>query len=319
MDKEKINLDVYYIISLLHKDDGITFKQISNLLIENNLSKYLLKHKPNVRRGAIPECKSLPSSIKRYVYDSNSKKFFPLRTYYEDNLELIIIIINSLLKENISSLIEEKLYILLCDIKSNSIWMINEDDKCDKDESKNQLNIDSIETELNKYVKIIDVQDAIKVCKINKDWTIDWFIGKDILKDTSGRVYFIVVNGIIKKIGGSADKGGIKSTINAYKTEKGSPSFSRFGGHELITKELQNDNIVEFYMKISIKTDTMIRGLFSDKIYSISSYKESEEFCVEQYKEQTNTYPEWNFQESGRKWPTWIIEKYNYSKNRKDL
>ena len=52
-----------------------------------------------------------------------------------------------------------------------------------------------------------------------------------ILKTNVSRVYLIVVDGIIKKIGASQDKGGIKGTFNIYKDGgvKGRPSIRSFG------------------------------------------------------------------------------------------
>ena len=45
-----------------------------------------------------------------------------------------------------------------------------------------------------------------------------------------------------------------------------------------------------------------------------------EEDCLNYYKEKTNTYPEWNFQEDGKKtsFPDWLKEDYaDYVNKRK--
>ena len=55
-------------------------------------------------------------------------------------------------------------------------------------------------------------------------------ISPETKKDRIGRVYYIVVNNIIKKIGGSASKDGIKSTIKFY-TEFGRANSNRFALH----------------------------------------------------------------------------------------
>ena len=62
-------------------------------------------------------------------------------------------------------------------------------------------------------------------------------ISKEELHDETPRVYLFVVNGIIKKIGGSSGKGGIKSTMNFYVSAMtGSPGVPRFVGHLLIAE-----------------------------------------------------------------------------------
>ena len=41
---------------------------------------------------------------------------------------------------------------------------------------------------------------------------------RSILQDNAGRVYIIVVGGIIKKIGGSQSRGGIRATLSFYQS-----------------------------------------------------------------------------------------------------
>ena len=63
---------------------------------------------------------------------------------------------------------------------------------------------------LNQWVKLGDIL-------YNKDkLTINYTCYKDLRKDPFGRLYIIATEGEIVKIGGSQDKGGIESTINAY-------------------------------------------------------------------------------------------------------
>ena len=65
-------------------------------------------------------------------------------------------------------------------------------------------------------------------------------IKKDILNDDIARIYLFVVDRIIKKIGGSAGKGGIKSTMSFYVSSMtGSPGVPRFVIHLLIAEELE--------------------------------------------------------------------------------
>ena len=59
--------------------------------------------------------------------------------------------------------------------------------------------------------------------------TIDYLLNNKDLLDESPRIYLITSDGVIKKIGGSASKGGIKATMSFYLTsQQGSPGVPRF-------------------------------------------------------------------------------------------
>ena len=67
-----------------------------------------------------------------------------------------------------------------------------------------------------------DNPNKIKIKYLTKDE-----IDQDILHDSSGRVYLLVSNDKIMKIGGSMSKGGIKSTMHFYVSAmQGGPSQS---------------------------------------------------------------------------------------------
>ena len=84
-----------------------------------------------------------------------------------------------------------------------------------------------------------------------------------MLRDNRGRVYILVVNGLIYKIGGSQSKGGIKNTIQSYVTcMKGSPSDRTFNIHKLMRQELDLNNSVEVYMITAEPVIAPIPGLF---------------------------------------------------------
>ncbi len=75
-----------------------------------------------------------------------------------------------------------------------------------------------------KSLNIKEVKTAVKVANIVQDngqspsfWKPEWVGDREIIRDNSGRVYIIVSDGIIKKIGGSQSKGGIINTISSYK------------------------------------------------------------------------------------------------------
>lgn len=136
-----------------------------------------------------------------------------------------------------------------------------------------------------------------------------------ILKENVARVYIIVVNGEIKKIGGSQDKGGIKGTLQIYQDGgiKGRPSIRSFGVWYFLYHTILTGAKIEFYMIYQENFEKEIKGLFGfKKVKNVSiSYKFIEECCVEDYLEKENgKYPEWNVQEQGADWPLEIKEKH---------
>ena len=146
-------------------------------------------------------------------------------------------------------------------------------------------------------------------------------LNKNVLRTRVGFVYLIVVDGLIKKIGGSQDKGGIKSTRNFYEgTMQGGPSIRSYGIHLLIDIELKEGRKVEFYVIVSKEAETEIKGLFGRHKEKIVAFKEMEEKCNEDYKSVTGKYPVWHFQSrdkgKGHRWPEWI--RKSYEKYRQD-
>jgi hypothetical protein len=167
-------------------------------------------------------------------------------------------------------------------------------------------------------MRISEVKTAIKVADIIIDngmsesyWKPEWLGDKSVLKDNSGRVYIIVSNGIIKKIGGSQSKGGIINTFSSYKGGlSGKPSIRTYGINVLIAEEMKAGSKVEVYMITSPVVKAPVKGLFSEDSIDVAAFKEMENKCVEDYKSKTGDYPDWNFQESGRKWPSFVNEGY---------
>ena len=168
-------------------------------------------------------------------------------------------------------------------------------------------------------MNIKEVKTAIKVgdfiLKNNSPNRIDIrylsTLKKDTLEDDSARVYLIVVDGIIKKIGGSASRGGIKATMSFYiNAMQGSPGRPRFIIHLLIEKELKKGAKVELYMIRSPKIKTKIPGLFNYKEVEIASYKEMENLCKSDYYSKENKYPDWNFQENNEPYPEELERQY---------
>ncbi len=128
-------------------------------------------------------------------------------------------------------------------------------------------------------------------------------LNNDVLKDNSGRIYLIVVNGQIMKIGGSQSKGGIKSTLSFYQGGlQGGPSIRTYGIHILLSEELEKGKKAEIYMITSQRARMKVKGLFSEDETEVSAFKDMEDKCKKDYVDKEGTYPPWNFQEKGEPW-----------------
>jgi len=138
---------------------------------------------------------------------------------------------------------------------------------------------------------------------------------QSILTQNLARVYLIVVNGEIKKIGGSQAEGGIKSTLEIYKDGgvKGRPSIRSFGVWYFLYYTILEGKKIEFYMIYEENFAKEIKGLFGKKRIenAFVSYKLIEQCCIEDYLETENgAFPEWNVQEQGKDWPINIKNKH---------
>ena len=144
-------------------------------------------------------------------------------------------------------------------------------------------------------------------------WTINWEQQyKEKIVDNAGRIYLIVSRrpfnpslGIIKKIGKSESRGGMKSTFSFYQSGLGgSPSIRTFGIHHLIAKELEIGNNVEIWGIWSAPVAVLVPGLFDTiELFLTPSIHSMEERCRNDYKSIVGDYPPWNFQERAKAWP----------------
>jgi hypothetical protein len=138
---------------------------------------------------------------------------------------------------------------------------------------------------------------------------------QSILTDNLARVYIIVVDGEIKKIGGSQAEGGIKSTLSIYQDGgvKGRPSIRSFGIWYFLYHTILQGKKIEFYMIYQENFEKEIKGLFGPKKIKNAyiSYKLIENCCIEDYlSKENNEYPEWNVQEQGADWPEDVKTKH---------
>ncbi len=137
-------------------------------------------------------------------------------------------------------------------------------------------------------------------------------LSNKVLTDNSARIYLIVQDGIIKKIGGSASKGGIKATMIFYVSAMtGSPGVPRFVLYLLIGKALHNKSRAELFMITSPRTLARVSGLFGYKKVEVASFKEMEDLCKSDYYSKEGKYPDWNFQENHKPYPPELARQHN--------
>jgi hypothetical protein len=166
---------------------------------------------------------------------------------------------------------------------------------------------------INKVTTAIKVGKSVRIHNNSKkNWGIIWDENsEDVINNKSGRVYLIVSNGEIKKIGGSQDKGGIKGTLKWYSDSAltGGPSVRTYGIHMFITEELDNGNDVEFYVITSEKVILPVKGLFNEElVFTNVNFKSMENKCKEDYIGVMGELPKWNIQERAESWPIYIRE-----------
>lgn len=176
-------------------------------------------------------------------------------------------------------------------------------------------------SEVKTAFKIADVEFIEGSTKLNFNYlkSLKDENGKElpqkILRENVARVYLIVVDGVIKKIGGSQATGGIKSTLEIYRDggTRGRPSIRSFGIWYFLYHTILSGAKIEFYMIYQENFEKEIKGLFGTKIVKNAyiSYKLIEQCCVEDYLSVENgKHPDWNVQEQGMDWPLEIKNEH---------
>jgi hypothetical protein len=129
-------------------------------------------------------------------------------------------------------------------------------------------------------------------------------ITRNLLRDDTGRVYFITVNGKIEKIGGSQSKGGIQATIAAYLGGFAQGMSPRsYCGWNFLRQHIVAGDLVEFWFILAPTTTATIptmNGFIQQQI--AVDFHQIETACVQEYLQVEKEYPFLNMQESGRKW-----------------
>ncbi len=139
---------------------------------------------------------------------------------------------------------------------------------------------------------------------------------QSILRENVARVYLIVVNGEIKKIGGSQAEGGIKQTLEIYRDGGigGRPSIRSFGIWYFLYSTMLQKHKTEFYMIFQPNFKADVKGLFGyNRVTNASySYKILENCCMNDYLNQSNRkFPDWNIQEQAGDWPSEVKMKHS--------
>ena len=145
---------------------------------------------------------------------------------------------------------------------------------------------------------------------------------KKLVKEKLAICYFMVINGEVMKIGQTSGKNGLYSCMIFYGVAGlDDPSQTRFGINYLMREEMEKKNIVEIWMQYDEPFEHIFRGATGTVTKSIlMNSKDIEESCIGYHVEKTGTYPEWNFQENGKKksMPDRIKEDFaDYTNKRK--
>jgi hypothetical protein len=146
-------------------------------------------------------------------------------------------------------------------------------------------------------------------------------LNNSILKNEAGRIYLIVSDSKIMKIGGSECKGGIKATMSFYQGGmQGGPSIRTYGIHILIKEELEKGKKIEIYMISSTKAKMKVKGLFGEEEMQVSAFRDMERKCKKDYVAVEGELPPWNFQERGEIWRQDILRGLSkHNRRRKSL
>lgn len=173
---------------------------------------------------------------------------------------------------------------------------------------------------LAKYIGKVILKTEEEKNKSQGFWKINYINDKELITKSHGRIYIIAVNNIIKKIGLSECKGGIKNTFSFYQGGLGgSPSLRTRGIHLLINKELEEGKNVTIYTQFYEPRKIKTHGLWFDQEIDICiSMKGVEDLCREQYQHVHGRYPDWNFQENCEEWPQWVKIKHKEYSIQKD-
>ena len=141
----------------------------------------------------------------------------------------------------------------------------------------------------------------------------DGSITKSQLRDKRGRVYAIVVDGVIEKLGGSQDAGGIQGTIGWYLNgfAKGNSERS-YCTWNLFTQAINAGKKVEIYTVWAPMVDVEIPTMNGSLTKTLPvDFHTIEKAFNDEYYEIEKKHPTLNMQESGKRWKdSGLLEGY---------
>lgn len=182
------------------------------------------------------------------------------------------------------------------------------------------------------YIKTMVRVGEIKTQQGNKKLVFipDSKMSKEQLRDKRGRVYIITVDGttitvdgtingdinvdgVIKKIGGSQDAGGIRGTIGWYLNGWAKGNSERtYCTWNFLTQNCNAGKKVEVYAVWAPMVSVSIPTMTCESIQSMPvDFHTIEKSFNDEYKKVEGSYPTLNMQESGRRWQdTGLLEGY---------
>ena len=173
------------------------------------------------------------------------------------------------------------------------------------------------ESELEMYVADCDTFEKVCDFKLNHNtsktlWKPEYCMTTEKLNDTKGRVYLLVVDGIVKKIGQTDDNSGSKKVGGYGVGNGGSPSDRTTGIHYYIAKQLLNGHNVSFYCvwcpEAKIDAHGFNRNDESEEVVGSFSAKDLEDHYIKLYERKIGRKPELNLQEDSEEWNSSIRE-----------
>ena len=134
-------------------------------------------------------------------------------------------------------------------------------------------------------------------------WKINYVQNKELLQNKNNRIYLIIVDDEIKKIGSSSAQGGIKDTFRHYVNPGKCASKRTLGIHSNIKAELEKGRKVKLYCKFNTHRKEIIKGFFSEQEIEVcSNIFHLEKLHLKDFKNIHNCYPVWNLKEKNEKW-----------------
>lgn len=169
---------------------------------------------------------------------------------------------------------------------------------------------------ISKLPNVFKVADVEQHPEWNKMVKFVFCVDKEIQKSTTARIYVLVVDREIIKIGGSADKGGILGTLNWYEGGfSGNPDDKgrTLGVPTALLAAIKLGRKVEVYMTFAPTFKVEVLGITENAEMEVSGYKQMETLWVNQFMSLNGgKAPILNMQESGERHPDEMLAAIQY-------